>query len=106
MRPDRGDFGGERAADRTAGEIGAVEPRLQHQLMRGEHPVEVRIEHGMAALATGKAGQGRHDDGALLGQRVEERDPARQAAEAGEKSERRAAALLPDPAGKAVDVDG
>ena len=55
--PDRRDLGGERAADRAAGEIGAVEPRLVQQEMRREHPVEMIVEHGVAALAAGEAGQ-------------------------------------------------
>src|SRR5437762_3392120 len=83
-----------RAADRAVGEIGAVEPRLRYQLVRRQHPVEMRIDHAMAALAAGKAGQGRDNDRALLRQRVQVRDPARQPAKTGEKAKLRAAALL------------
>src|SRR5207302_508022 len=50
--------------------------------------------------------QGRHDDGALARQRVEEWDPSRQAPQASEKSELRTAAFRPDPAGKPVQLDG
>src|SRR5271156_2808690 len=74
--------------------------------MRGEHPIEVAVERGMAALAAGEAGQGRHEAGAPARERVEKRDPARQAAKTGEKAELWPAALLPDPAGEAVDFDG
>ena len=60
-RPDRRDLGGQRGADRAAGEVGAVEPGLRRAA--GASPAASRggVEHGVAAVAAGEAGQGGHD---------------------------------------------
>ncbi len=105
LGPDRRHLGGERAADRAAGEIGAGEAGLVDEVADRQHPIEMGVEHGMAAVAARKARQGGHDHRARLGEAVEKRDPLRQAAEAGEKPDARARALAPDARGKPVDVD-
>src|SRR5690349_23855803 len=64
------------------------------------------VERGVAESAAREAGQGGHDHGARLSQRIEERHPARQAAEAGEEAELGPAALGPDTAGETVHLDG
>ena len=95
-----------RRTHRTAGEVGAIQSRLRQQIAHREQPVEMRIERRMTAVAAREARQRRHDHRAALRQFVEERHPARQPAETGEKSQFRAAALAPDAGGKAVDIDG
>src|SRR5579885_2109534 len=74
-------------------------------MAHGEHPIEVAVEHRVAASA-GKTRQRRHDHLALLGELVEERNPTRQTAEAREKSKLVATPLSPDAAREAVDLDG
>ncbi len=105
-RPQRRHLRGQRRTDRTAGEIRPIQPGLGQQIAHREQPVEMRIQHGMTTIAAGKARQRRHDHGAAVRQFIEERHPARQAAEAGEKAQFRPAALAPDAGGKAVDIDG
>ena len=105
-RPERGHFRRQRPAHRTAGEIGAIQPRLHQQLPHRHQPVERRVEHAMAAITARKAGQGGHDHRPARCQPIEEGHPARQPAEAGEKAERPPLALAPDAHGEAVDVNG
>src|SRR5216683_4975936 len=102
---DRRDLRSERATHRGAYQIGAGEARLVDELTNGKHPVEMRVEFGMARRA-GIAGQRGHDHRARLGELVQKRQPARQAAQAGEKTELGALALGPDTAREAVDLDG
>ena len=105
LRPNRRDLGDERAADRTAGKIGAVETGLLQQLPDRQNPIEMAVEHGMPAIAARGSRQRGHDNRALTRQRVEKRDPAWQPAKAGQKAKLRAFAFLPHPSGKPVDVD-
>src|SRR5205085_314214 len=70
-----------------------------------QDPVEVRVEHVVPRRAR-IAGQRRHDHAAALGEPLEKRHPARQAAEPCEKAELRPAALAPDAAREAVDLHG
>src|SRR5205814_9743049 len=86
-------------------DIRARESSFYQEMPHREHPIEMAVEHGVAGGA-GISGQRGHDHLALLGQFVEEWDPARQAAETREEAELRAATLAPDPAGQAVDLDG
>ena len=81
--PDRRHFGRKRPADLAAGNIGAVEPGLQQQLTDRQQPIEMAVEHGMAAVAAWEARERGHDHRALARQCVEERDPSRQAAKPG-----------------------
>ena len=57
---DRGHFGGERAAHRGAHEVGAGEAGLVDELAHRQHPVEMRVEFGVAGRP-GIARQRRHD---------------------------------------------
>ena len=108
-------FGGEMAAHSASERgvppgsgqfIGVGESRRRVQGLAHRHkPVEMRIEHAVAAVAARKTGQGRHDDGALLGQRVQDRHPARHPAEPGQEAQFRPGPLAPDARGEAVDVD-
>ena len=107
IRPERRHLGGQRGADRTAGEIGARPARpwpgcSPHR----QQPVEMRVQHAVAAVAAGEAGQRGHDHRAALGQPVEERAPSAAARRSRPGSRARAAALAPDAGRKAVDVDG
>ena len=56
LRPERRHLGDERAADGAAGEIRALEARLDEQVAGGHQPVEMRVEHRMAESPPGKPG--------------------------------------------------
>src|ERR1700722_2335687 len=104
-REDRRHLGGKRAAYRGADQVGAGKAGLVDELAHGQDPVEMRVELGMAGRA-GVARQRGHDHRPCLGEPVEERQPARQAAKAGQEAELGTAALGPDATGEAVDLDG
>src|SRR6202011_6096227 len=98
-------LGEKRAADRAAGQIGAVEPGLEQQLTDRQQPIEMAVEHGMAAVAAWEARERGHDHCALARQCVEEREPSRQAATRGAETESWPLPFPPYPAGKAIDFD-
>src|SRR5215472_2740152 len=102
--PDRRHLQREGRPDRAARDVRAREPRLGKQLADRQYPVEMAVEHGVAGGA-GESRQRRNDHLAVLRERVEERNPPRQSAEAREESQLGAAALAPDAGREPVDLD-
>ena len=56
-RPERRHLGGQRRANRTARQVGAIQVRLLQQRPHRQQPVQMRIQHRVAAIAAGEAGQ-------------------------------------------------
>ncbi len=98
-------LGGEDAAGRGADQVAAGDAGRLQQIERHRHPVGEVVEVVMTRLAPREARRRERHHAALLGEPIEERRPARQAAQAGKESERRSVALLPDPATAAADLD-